>query len=1007
LINSVNILKTGTSICNLKLWILLGALFSVSLSSFSQEAFISGVMTTDRTWYSDTTYIVYQDFVVPNGVVLTINAGTTIKIRYGIEFIVDAGILRVNGTEEDSVKFLPHHTNPGHLWKWSGLSILNSGVENEINISYAQIIDAETAIMLEYSRNVLIENSSIMNCQNLGIYMANSSYCYIVSTRIESNYNGIELYADFLGSTSNNIILDCIITNENHNIYIYREEGGVYQNNIISGNIISSGNNGIWIDNNGGSVNSENIIERNIIANNGSDVGYGLLLAHDSTIVSNNIFWKNDIAIYSEDQGDNSSILNNSFYHNDIAIAIGAGSENNKYLNNTFSINSNELLGIKETINNSFNGNNILNNYGMHDIIVNNTTDEISIMDNYWGTTDTSEINQLIFDHYDDPEKGIVNYQPLLASVDTSNPISPPYMVKKQLINNELVISWYSNPEGDLVRYNMYYGEFENYSFPRVIELNLDTVYYFKTDISINDDISITAVDSHDINPDSKLDGHESPFSFAVLYPYAGNDTILCQNQEKLEIYNSNVPYFYQSIQWTTNGDGEFDNSELLNPKYYPGVGDIENGSVGLSIVVQSSEGVRSDTFILTIVDDPIAFAGNDTIVFVDSDIVLEGASASNFNEIFWETNGDGQFDNESLVNPIYYPGNGDIEVGVVYLKITSISDCGIASDSIRVFIEPYFSIEGKLWVNGKSQFYDGAIVAFHESSSGARAAHFELTQSDGTFKFNKVMMGNYYIYALPDTNNFENAVPGYYANKMRWQSAYLLPVYEDVYDIDILLFSLEKNIPFGEGGISGHMVLPVGSDFIEEIYCKPWFDNSSDLFCNGGLSNSTILLFNSDKSKLLDYTLTNSIGDFYFKDLPYGNYIVDAEKAGYSTISSSIIVLSPDNKDETGVILEIRNNKIGITTLNPVSSMDNIVYPNPAYNVININTENITMEVSGIEIFNILGTRVFKGDTEISSSSNIITLNISSLSPGIYYGKLHNSSLNNYLLFRFIIKDN
>ncbi len=1003
--NSVLNLWKKVVLCHLKRYFIISAFVILSVSSLAQEAFISGIMTADRTWYSDTTYIVFQDFVVPSGVVLTINPGVTVKIRYGIEFIVDAGTLRVNGTEEDSVNFLPYHTNPGHMWKWSGLSVLNSGVENEVNITYAIIKDAETAIRLENSNNVLIESTSLLDCQNLGIYMMNSSYCYIVNSRIESNYNGIELYADFLGSTSNNLIWNCVISNENHNIYVFREEGGIYQNNIISENIISGGNNGIWINNNGGSVNSENIIERNIIANNGTNVGYGLLLAHDSTIVSNNIFWRNNIAIFSEDKGNNSSIYSNSFYQNNWAIAIGGGSENNSYENNTFSENTQELLGVKETVNNNFEWNNLLNNDGMHNIVVNHTTEDMLVTNNYWGTTDTSQINDLIYDFRDNPGFGELVYEPFMENADTNNPISPPFMVKKQLVNNKLLITWHANSEADLVRYNMYYGEFKDYSFMNVIELELDTVYLSNVEISIDDNVAVTALDTDFVNPDSKVDGHESPFAFAEIYPYAGNDTILCENQPEIFINNSNIPYFYNEIEWRTGGDGAFNNPNLLNPTYYPGILDVANGNVELQINVTSDNDEKMDSFILTIVDNPVAFAGNDTVIFRESDVILEGAYAENYNYVFWESSGDGYFDNVNLVNPIYYPGTGDDEVGAVYLKMTSVSDCGQISDSVRIFIEPYFSIEGKMWTDDRLPYGNGVVLAFIEEMSETRAAFIESTIADGSFRFDKVMSGNYYLYALPDTNNVDGLVPGYYANKLRWQNAYLLPVHEDVYDIDISLPSVDADLPPGVGSISGHMVLPDNSNRISNIYCMPWFDVSINIFCNGGLSNSTVLLFNSDKSSLLDYTITNSNGDFYFYDLPYGNYIVDAEKAGYSTSSSSVIKLTPDNKDETGVVLEIENRKIGITIYSDENLSENFVFPNPASKQININTENLEIEINELYIYNSMGVQMINKQMDLSLLHTTITIEIDNFLPGIYFGRLSNFDSSKHISFQFIVQ--
>ena len=978
-------------------------LMLAALQSFSQIAYKGGILEESEHWTSDSIYVVYQDLIVPNGVNLSMGPGVVVKINYARGIIIDEGGLRVSGTQSDSVTFMPNHSNPGQMWKWKGLVIKNAGIENESYLGFAQINDAETAVKLEDCRNVIIENSSMVNCQNLGVQIVNSSFIFLINCNMENNYDGVEIIAGYLGSSSDNVIYNCVIRNQNHNIYIFGEEGGINQNNILSGNLIESGNNGIWIDNSDGLVNSGNVIEQNLILNNGSDIGYGLYLAHDSTTVANNIFWKNNIAVFSEDKGDNGSIINNSFYENNWAIVIGPGSEGNRHLNNTFSLTSNVLLEIKETINMEFISNNMLHNIGLEDIIVNYTNFDLSIPNNFWGTTDTSQINKLIYDKLDNPDLGELNYLPYLHSIDTSNPVSPPYKPIKQIVGNSVALSWNENQEADLMGYRVYQGDYFNYGFSQKYEAGIDTMFVFTGDISIYDPIAVTAFDSSVINDNAQLSGHESPFAFAVIYPYAGNDTIICKHLSGLEIVNSNVPMEYESLFWTTSGDGFFNDPNILQPKYFPGTMDIDSGGALISLNVVSSNKLLVDSFILSIIDDPQAFAGNDTVVIADSEISLVDAIAQNFDSVSWFTSGDGVFNNDKLVNPVYYPGVTDTESGIVFLEIIVYSICGTANDTVSIVIEPHYSIEGKLWTTGRSE-NQGVVIAYKRNDEDARAVQIESTGSDGAFRFEKVMKGEYYLYALPDTNNPDNAVPGYYANKLRWQSAYLLPVDADVYDIDIQLPSTDFQLPVGEGSISGHMVLPQNSKFNSDIYCTPWFDYNNEIFCRGGLSNVTVLLFNHTKSKLLDYTLTDELGDFYFSRLPYGAYVVDAEKAGFLSIASPIINLSPEYKNETGVVLEITQHKIGIYfDSNESTTSSTTVFPNPATNEINIPYSNPLFLSLRIDIYDIYGNMALVRDIPSGNISSVYNIDISGLSPGLYFGKVNNS--NQTVHFRFLVR--
>ncbi len=219
------------------------------------------------------------------------------------------------------------------------------------------------------------------------------------------------------------------------------------------------------------------------------------------------------------------------------------------------------------------------------------------------------------------------------------------------------------------------------------------------------------------------------------------------------------------------------------------------------------------------------------------------------------------------LQNPVYSPGDADIELGEVRLVLMAESECGMASDTLKLQIEPFFSMQGKLWYMGH-EIQNGAVLAVRDSEEGTRAVEMEQTAEDGTFMFSRLMEGRYYIYAVPDTLLTNGAVPGYYANNLRWQEAHYFKVDADIFDVDIMLPSVDYQLPDGEGSISGSFEMPAINMFTEDIYCKSWFEpNSSRDFCDGGLSNITVFLYNTNGTKLLDYTLTDEFGNFYFTE--------------------------------------------------------------------------------------------------------------------------------------------
>ena len=67
----------------------------------------------------------------------------------------------------------------------------------------------------------------------------------------------------------------------------------------------------------------------------------------------------------------------------------------------------------------------------------------------------------------------------------------------------------------------------------------------------------------------------------------AGADETICEGDTaQLNAAATN----YNTLLWSTNGDGTFSNNSILNPEYYPGEEDITNGGVILTLTVYGTE---------------------------------------------------------------------------------------------------------------------------------------------------------------------------------------------------------------------------------------------------------------------------------------------------------------------------------------------------------------------------------------------------------------------------------
>lgn len=181
-------------------------------------------------------------------------------------------------------------------------------------------------------------------------------------------------------------------------------------------------------------------------------------------------------------------------------------------------------------------------------------------------------------------------------------------------------------------------------------------------------------------------------FDFSAIEPptaFAGLDTSVCVNEL---FFTAGSATNYASVLWETSGDGIFQNENQVDAKYLRGDQDIENGFVTLTLNVYGYLPGQedSDEMILAIISEPEAFAGNDTTIYANQSVVLNG-SAENASDIVWNTSGDGAFNDPFILNAEYTPGPEDIALGVAVLTLTAqpIAPCADAdNDMMNLYID-------------------------------------------------------------------------------------------------------------------------------------------------------------------------------------------------------------------------------------------------------------------------------------------------------------------------------
>jgi hypothetical protein len=111
------------------------------------------------------------------------------------------------------------------------------------------------------------------------------------------------------------------------------------------------------------------------------------------------------------------------------------------------------------------------------------------------------------------------------------------------------------------------------------------------------------------IKNDEKSSGADAAFVDYIVLPQlamptadAGLDTSICDSETfSLDGIAENA----NSVEWSTSGDGAFSDVSVLNPVYTPGMEDLSNGSVRLTLTAEGYNGIVSSSLNLLIKSAP------------------------------------------------------------------------------------------------------------------------------------------------------------------------------------------------------------------------------------------------------------------------------------------------------------------------------------------------------------------------------------------------------------------
>lgn len=357
---------------------------------------VTGIIGSDTTWTAaNSPYTLAGNVLVNNAVTLTIEPGVTVDLN-GYYIMVN-GTLQARGTSIDKITFngagSVSFTQASTSWNeqtQSGCIIENAIITTTVSSENAVKISSNTInSALTVTSNTIVTNNIIKGNVNGGIVSGNNIIGEVNSANIFSN--NITGNVGCSGTASNNHIKGQVSAVGNSAI----------TNNTIVGDTSSANNIGVAVSSGYIAESGYPRIENNIITNCSIGISVGVLIRSWFSInipeIRNNLIIQNEVGIqYSisrqEPWETNQTIIeNNTIAKNAIGIKFSGPAQECQIINNNIEENSN------------------------YSIFLQQTTNDVNVTNNWWGTTDESRIADSIYDFYKDFNLGKVNFVPFLT----------------------------------------------------------------------------------------------------------------------------------------------------------------------------------------------------------------------------------------------------------------------------------------------------------------------------------------------------------------------------------------------------------------------------------------------------------------------------------------------------------------------------------------------------------------------------------------------------------------
>ncbi|MEM8582614.1 MAG: T9SS type A sorting domain-containing protein [Bacteroidota bacterium] len=392
--------------------------------SIMAQTEVSGGIFSPMTWEAaNSPYLVTGEVVVFPGASLTIEAGTEVRFQAGVGLELRSGSITVNGTETAPVILTIDPNEPtGSSWKGIFCTATFPDSSFSMDFDHFTIEHADTGIKYNGGGYRSI-NSGTFRFNGIGAEHGDAGYDFLTFTDCNFSNNDV-------GTKGRASFFNC---NFNDNVHA-TEDLYSFSNGSEGARVVDCS----FSNNEACFINDDIIINRAIIRNsvfeNNGTVATAFLIDADSSL----FIGSEGHAIYAY----RTNVRNCTFTANGIGLRTTETSEGDTVRNNFFRNNS---VGIQlDGPGTAFVDNVICDN---DTGAVVSTPLNVNLANNCWCTADPLEIEDQIFDAFDDVSSGIAQYIPF--NTDCAGPL----FFAGDSDNNGRADAW------DLLPIGIHYGE--------------------------------------------------------------------------------------------------------------------------------------------------------------------------------------------------------------------------------------------------------------------------------------------------------------------------------------------------------------------------------------------------------------------------------------------------------------------------------------------------------------------------------------------------------------------